>query len=183
MTEFGRRIFGAAACSLALLDTDDEHLVFRAASGAGAGEVLGLRLAATRGIAGWVVSSGQAIAVHDVRADPRFASDVAQSTGYVPRSILAAPMIAAGEAVGVVEVLDATRFTDREGLDLVTLLAALGAVAVEVLAASAPVTPPGPSDVVRELARLGGTEQRAALVLLTEFLDYLGRRGGTAGVV
>ena len=41
------------------------------------------------------------------RADARFARDVAESTEYVPSSILAAPMMSAeGEVVGVTSVLD-----------------------------------------------------------------------------
>jgi GAF domain-containing protein len=180
LVELGRRVFGAAACSLAVLEADEEHLVFRAASGEGADEVVGMRLPATKGIAGWVVSSGQPIAVHDVRADPRFAVDVAESTGYVPRSILAAPMIASGEAIGVVEVLDATQAQDRTGLEMVTLLATHAAFAVEL---SVTPSPRDPSEVVSEVARLGAVEQRAAAGLLTEFLDYLGRRGGPAGLV
>ena len=59
-----RERLGAAACSVALLD--GEELVFRAAAGVGAAEVIGLRLPVGRGIAGWTVASSQAIAVADV---------------------------------------------------------------------------------------------------------------------
>jgi GAF domain-containing protein len=179
LTELGRRMFGAAACSLAVLDADEEHLVFRSASGVGAEEVVGLRLPASRGIAGWVVSSGQPIAVHDVRSDPRFARDVAESTGYVPRSILAAPMIASGEAIGVVEVLDAAQAPDRSDLDLVTLLATQAAFAIEL----SDRTPPPSSDVFADVDRLDPVERQVAGALFREFLDYLGRRGGSAGLV
>ena len=87
-----RALFGAAACSCALVDPDGATLTFVAADGAGAAEIVGVELPVGRGIAGWAVMSGQPIAVRDVRADPRFARDVAESTHYVPECILAAPM-------------------------------------------------------------------------------------------
>lgn len=182
LTDLGRRSFGAAACSLAVLEDDDEHLLFRAASGAGAEEVVGLRLPVSRGIAGWVVSSGEPIVVSDVRADPRFAIDVAESTGYVPQVILAAPMTAGGEPVGVVEVLDPHPDAAAR-LDLLTALAAHAALVVGAAEPMAAAVRPDPQSVLRELVRRGPAEQRAAADLLTALLTYLGRPGGPAGLV
>jgi signal transduction protein with GAF and PtsI domain len=102
-----RALFGAAACSCALVDADDERLVFTAADGEGADKIVGVELPIGRGIAGWAVMSGQPIAVRDVGADARFARDVAEQTTYVPTSVLAAPMFDhEGEVIGVLEVLD-----------------------------------------------------------------------------
>ncbi len=181
VTDLGRRTFGAAACSLALLEADEEHLLFRAASGAGAGEVTGLRLPVDRGIAGWVVSSGQPIAVSDVRADPRFAVDVAESTGYVPQVILAAPVTAGGEPLGVVEVLDPSPDVS-DPLDLLAVLAAHAALVVAAADRAAAESPPDPRVVLQELLRLGPADQRAAADLLTAFLASVGRSGGPAGL-
>jgi GAF domain-containing protein len=91
IVELGRLVLGAQACSLAVLDADEEHLVFRAACGAGAEDVTGLRLPVRRGIAGWVVSSGQPVAVADVARDPRFAADVAAATGAGTLTVTAVP--------------------------------------------------------------------------------------------
>ena len=102
-----RTLFGAAACSCALVDEDGERLRFAAADGAGADDIVGVEMPVSRGIAGWAVMSGQPIAVRDVAADARFARDVAESTHYVPTSILAAPMFDDdGEVVGVLSLLD-----------------------------------------------------------------------------
>ena len=46
-----------------------------------------------RGIAGYAFSTGQPLAVADVAQDPRFDRTVAESTGYVPRSLLATPLV------------------------------------------------------------------------------------------
>ena len=102
-----RRLFAAAACSVALVDDDGETLRFVASDGAGAEAIVGVSIPVSRGIAGWAAMSGQPIAVRDVQSDARFARDVAESTQYVPSSILAAPMMSAeGEVVGVTSVLD-----------------------------------------------------------------------------
>jgi signal transduction protein with GAF and PtsI domain len=102
-----RRLFAAAACSVALVDEDGETLQFVASDGAGAEAIVGVTIPVSRGIAGWAAMSGQPIAVRDVQTDARFARDVAESTNYVPSSILAAPMMTAeGEVMGVTSVLD-----------------------------------------------------------------------------
>ena len=183
VVDLGRGVFGAAACSVAVLEPDEEHLVFRAASGAGAGEVIGLRLPVNRGIAGWAVSSGQPIVIGDVRADPRFARDVAESTGYVPRSILAAPLETPRAVVGVVEVLDRTPVPGRDDLALLGLLAAQAALAVETTQDAAPAAHDPLAAVVDDLAVFGVVEQQAAAGLLREFVTYLRRRGGPTRLV
>jgi signal transduction protein with GAF and PtsI domain len=50
-----------AACSLALVDQDGERLEFVAAAGAGAEQLVGMRIPAGQGIVGWVLASGQPI--------------------------------------------------------------------------------------------------------------------------
>jgi GAF domain-containing protein len=97
-----RDLLSAAACSLALVDQDGEWLEFGAAAGAGAEVVVGMRIPAGQGS----LASGQPIELSDVARDPRFARDVAECTGYVPRSILAMPVESSQQTLGVLEVLD-----------------------------------------------------------------------------
>lgn len=105
-----RGVFGAAACSVALLDESGERVEFVAADGAGADAIVGTCLPVSRGIVGWVAMSGQPIAVAEVAADARFARDVAEATDYIPSVILAAPIPGTGDDVlGVVELLDPAR--------------------------------------------------------------------------
>jgi GAF domain-containing protein len=106
LTETARRLFGAAACSLALLSEDESELVYTVAAGQGADDVTGMRIPASRGIAGWVVQSGQPIAISDVASDPRFAREQAEQTGYIPRAILAVPVETPGRLLGVISLLD-----------------------------------------------------------------------------
>jgi GAF domain-containing protein len=106
LTETARRLFGAAACSLALLSEDESELVYTVAAGQGADDVTGMRIPASRGIAGWVVQSGQPIAISDVSSDPRFAREQAEQTGYVPQAILAVPVETPTRMLGVISLLD-----------------------------------------------------------------------------
>ena len=100
------RIFGAAAASICLVDEDAQMLEFRVATGIGREDVVGRRIPVDQGIAGYIAMTGQPIAVSNVQADPRFKKDFAQSTGYVPRSILGTPLFNDGQVIGVMEVLD-----------------------------------------------------------------------------
>ncbi len=133
ITDTARTIFNAAACSLALLDDANEHLVFHVASGAGAEEVTGMTVSVNHGIAGWVVTSGQPIAIADVTQDPRFASDFASGTGYLPHSILAMPLETDRQMLGAIEVLDRDRSAADSGGDmqLLSLFARQAALAIE----------------------------------------------------
>src|SRR5438045_2004792 len=93
IVEAAARIFGAAAASIALVDEHAGQIVFRVAYGAGSESVIGMRIAMDQGIAGYVANTGQPIAISNVQTDPRFARDTAERTGYVPKSILAMPLI------------------------------------------------------------------------------------------
>jgi GAF domain-containing protein len=115
LTETARRLFGAAACSLALLTEDESELVYTTAAGEGAAGVTGMRIASSHGIAGWVVQSGQPIAVSDLATDPRFSREVAEQTGYVPRAIVAVPVETPQRMLGVLSLLD--RDPGRPGAD------------------------------------------------------------------
>jgi GAF domain-containing protein len=115
LTETARRLFGAAACSLALLSEDESELVYTTAAGEGAGDVTGMRISSSHGIAGWVVQSGQPIAISDLASDPRFSRELAEQTGYVPQAILAVPVETPQRMLGVLSLLD--RDARRPGAD------------------------------------------------------------------
>jgi GAF domain-containing protein len=99
-------LFDAEAASIALHDAATDRLVFRVAAGAQGQGVVGISIAPHVGVAGYVYSTGQPIAIVDVAADPRFGASAAEQTGYVPRSILAVPLIDDEASLGVLEILD-----------------------------------------------------------------------------
>jgi signal transduction protein with GAF and PtsI domain len=99
-----RANYRAAAVSIAI--TEDDHLHYVAADGVGADAIVGQRLAAGRGIAGFVAASGQSLTVRDPTSDPRFARDVGESTGYLPSAIQCVPVDDGGDVLAVLSILD-----------------------------------------------------------------------------
>lgn len=99
-------LFGAEAASLALFDPDRDRLIFRVAAGEQGRGVVGVEIRTDEGLAGYVFSSGRAIAISDIANDARFGRGVAETTGYVPRSIVAVPLVDEDGTIGVLEVLD-----------------------------------------------------------------------------
>ena len=94
-----------------------------------------MRFPAGKGIAGWVLATRTPLVIEDVRTDPRFASDVAEGTGYVPSGLMAAPLLHDEDALGVLEVLDrpeASLFSLQE-MELLGLFANQASIAVDLL--------------------------------------------------
>jgi GAF domain-containing protein len=136
VVEAARVVFGAVAASVFLIDRDSGDLVFEAVAGEGEDQLVGTRFPVGTGIAGWVAMCGEPMLVDDVSQAPQFARDAAESTGYVPRSIMAAPLIRSGECIGVLEVLDRGSRLRGElaDVDLLGLLATEMAMALDMLA-------------------------------------------------
>lgn len=147
------KLFDAEAASIALFEPDPDRLVFRVAAGEKGAGAIGLTVPPTQGIAGYVYSTGQALALSDVASDPRFNRDAAQQTGYVPRSIAAAPLLDEQGTVGVLQVLDkhsSPTFSLRD-MELLAVFAAQATVAIAAARVQRD-TASLLSEVLRELA-------------------------------
>ena len=133
--EVARAIFGAKAASVFLLDEEAEELVFEAVSGEGEDDLIGMRFPAGAGIAGWVLTTRQPLIVDDLSADVRWSRSQAESTGYVPKSMMSVPLLVEERALGVLQVLDRppeSRVKLRE-IDLLGLFANQAAIALDLL--------------------------------------------------
>jgi len=136
VVEVALRVFGAAASSVFLIDPETGELVFETVAGAGSSTLPGTRFPPGTGIAGLVAASGEPLLAENVAEVPQFARAMAIGTGYLPRSIMAAPLILQGECIGVMEILDHTPAPARDGMqdvELLALLAAHAALSVELL--------------------------------------------------
>ncbi|MDA0159827.1 protein kinase [Solirubrobacter ginsenosidimutans] len=98
-------VFHAAAASIALFDRAAGDLVYECSWGPGAEAVVGMRLPLGTGIAGAVLAAGEPEAIPSCRTDPRFARQVAASTGYVPGTMLVVPLRRRSAPFGIVQVL------------------------------------------------------------------------------
>ena len=135
IVQVARAIFGAKASSIMLWDEASDELVFEAVAGEGADTLVQTRFPASQGIAGWVLAAGQPLVIDDVAADPRFARSVAERTGYVPKGLMAVPLVTDERTLGVLQVLDRperTRFSLQE-MELLGLFGEQAAIALEVV--------------------------------------------------
>jgi GAF domain-containing protein len=134
IVEAAAKIFGAAAASILLVNEEEEALEFKVAFGPANRDLVGTKFPYDKGIAGYVFMTGTPIATSNVKQDKRFNQDFAQSTGYIPNSILASPLISADDRViGVMEVLDKideTTFNMRD-MELMGLFAQQAAMAID----------------------------------------------------
>jgi GAF domain-containing protein len=125
-------LFGAEAASIALYDAAERKLVFTVAAGEHGQEVVGLAIDAGQGVAGYVFSTGQPLALADVARDSRFGRTTAEQTGYVPRSLVAVPLVDDEGMLGVLEVLDkrGEAAFDLRDVELATVFARQATVAI-----------------------------------------------------
>jgi GAF domain-containing protein len=133
IVEAAARIFSAAAASILLVNEQEQLLEFKVAYGASNRDLVGMKFPLDKGIAGYVVMTGQPLAISNVRQDARFNQDFAKSTGYVPSSILAMPLLAGERVIGVMEVLDkinAASFGIQD-MELLGMFAHQAAIAID----------------------------------------------------
>ena len=106
IVDVARTIFAAEAASIFLHDEEADELVFEAVSGQGGDTLVGTRFPSSTGIAGFALVTRQPLVVDDLQNDPRFSRDRAASTGFLPTSIVASPLLHDERALGVLSVLD-----------------------------------------------------------------------------
>jgi GAF domain-containing protein len=162
VVEVARALFRAKASSIFLLDEEADELVFEAVAGEGAETLVGQRFPSSTGVAGWVLVTRQSIVIEDVGADERWSREAAESTGFVPKGLMAVPLLHEERSLGVLEVLDRpqdTRFTLQE-MDLLGLFANQAAIALDLLQRAR-----------RAQAALGGTGEPALLARIAAKLE------------
>jgi GAF domain-containing protein len=135
IVEVARAIFGAKASSVFLHDEESDELVFEAVAGEGADDLVGRRFPSSTGVAGWVLVTRQPLVIEEIQQDPRWSREVAESTGFVPKGLMAVPLLHEDDALGVLEVLDRPQkaaFSLAE-MDLLGLFANEAAIALDLL--------------------------------------------------
>lgn len=126
-------VISADSGALFLVDAENQKLTVAAALGPKADEVRKLRVPLGHGIAGLVAVSGQPMAISDAGNDPRQAADIAETVGYMPRSILCVPLFYDERVIGVLELLDkrgAPSFSAGD-INQLSIFAEQAAVAIE----------------------------------------------------
>ena len=126
-------ILNAEAGSLLLRAEDTaSELEFKIAVGSAGHDLIGSRFSIRRGLIGEVASTGRSIIVNDAANDPRWAGEQSVN-GFQTRTVLAVPLIAKGQTIGVLEILNkqhGKRFDDEDAR-LLSTFAVQAAVAIE----------------------------------------------------
>ena len=115
----------------------------------------------------------QPLVVDDLTKDTRFSREAAESTGYVPRGIMAVPLLTEDATLGVLSVLDRpvdVPFTLAE-MDLLGLFANQAAIALELLRRAR-----------RAQAVLEGNGELAALARFASHLETADEEKREAGI-
>ena len=164
IVEVARAIFAAKASSIFLFDEETDELVFAAVAGDDEQHLVGRRMPSSQGIAGWVLSSRTPLVLDDVQKDPRFARNVAEGTGYVPKGMMAVPLLDDEQALGVLQVLDRPqqqRFSLQE-MELLGLFANQAAIGLALLGSAR-----------RARAALQGEGEAVAIAKIARSLEKL----------
>jgi signal transduction histidine kinase len=160
-------LLGASACTLLLHDKERHELVFDVVTGGGGGSLQTLRMPDESGVPGWVIANQLPLIVNDAPHDPRVRHDIAESVKFTVQAIVAVPLMARGNLIGVLEVLNAAPGSEFSGEDLETLsaFAAQAAIAIENARLY--------SDLRQERDRLLDTEETVRRKLQEELHDGL----------
>jgi PAS domain S-box-containing protein len=91
--------------ALGLIDASTDELVFQAATGHNAGNILGRRVPTGDGLVGNVIAEGKGAVIADVSKDKRY-KNVDRFGGIETRAIAVAPILAQGKVIGVLEAIN-----------------------------------------------------------------------------
>ena len=97
---------GSGEASVLVRDGDEGDLKFLTAIGEVADQLFDVTVPAGKGIAGFVLSSGQPMAVADAVGEETFYAEVDKQTGYTTQTILATPLRYDGDVIGVLEYIN-----------------------------------------------------------------------------
>lgn len=97
---------GSNEASVLIRDGDEGDLRFLAAIGEVADQLREMKVPAGKGIAGFVLSSGQPMVVSDVGGEETFYAEVDKATGYSTQMMLATPLRHNDEVIGVLEYIN-----------------------------------------------------------------------------
>ncbi len=128
------KILDAEAGSIWLNDPSRKEIACYIAHGPTKNKVQNLRLKEGQGIVGSVAKEKNAKLVSDVRNDPDFSGAVDQSSGFVTRSMICSPILAKGESLGSIQVInkaDPNALFYGDDLDLLNILAVNAGIAIK----------------------------------------------------
>lgn len=94
--------------SVYVADLNRRDLAFAAVRGPKAKELLalGLRVPMGKGFVGFCAQEGVAVAISDAQRDDRFFKEISQRIGYETKSMLTSPILAGGQSLGAIQLIN-----------------------------------------------------------------------------
>ena len=157
------------ACSILLVDRKSGQLHFTAATNLPG--VRSIIVPVEGSVAGWVAKTGKPLVVPDARKDPRFYGKADEQSTITTRSIIAVPLIARENVIGVLEAInkkDGAEFTN-EDVEMLTVMSGQAAVAVQNALLFQQ------SDLIAEIVH----EMRTPLTSIVAYADLMQRQDTT----
>jgi sigma-B regulation protein RsbU (phosphoserine phosphatase) len=117
-------LVAAEEASVLLLDDEKENFRIYHVEGVAKPALEGATFPTDVGLAGSVLQSQRAEVINDVQSDPRFYRKMDSEFGYPTRNMIALPLVAGEEPVGVLEVINkagGASFTEDESLLLLSI--------------------------------------------------------------
>ncbi len=127
-----RQLLNSEASSLLLYDDVSDELIFDIARGDRGKLLAEKRIPLGQGIAGMCAQTRETIVVNDAENDSRVMKSFDKEIDFTTRNLLAVPMLARGEMIGVLEVLNTEDNRDYEKRDirLLNYLSNMAALAI-----------------------------------------------------
>lgn len=117
-------VVNAEAASVLLLDDEKRNFTFYQVEGPSKPVLETATFPADKGIAGAVLQALQAEVINDVQHDPRFYGRIDSESGFQTRNMIAVPLVAGEERIGVLELLNksgSNPFTEEDRMVLVSI--------------------------------------------------------------
>jgi len=117
--------------TVALGMLDGENIIFRAAAGHNAGNILGRKIPLGEGIAGNAAREGRGVVVQNVSQD-KYYSDADKFGGVETRAVLVAPIQAQGRVIGILEAINpVAKSFDPDALLVMTGIGGLAGTTIQ----------------------------------------------------
>lgn len=117
--------------TVALGMVEGESIVYRAAAGRGAGDILGKKIEAGAGIVGTVMREGRGVVVPDVSQEKSL-GEVDRLWGVEMRAVLVAPIQSQGRVIGILEAINPISGTfDPDALLVMTGIGGLAGTTIQ----------------------------------------------------
>jgi GAF domain-containing protein len=125
-------VVSAEAASVLLLDEDRQNFLFYQAEGPAKPILDAITFPTDKGLAGSIYHTQTAEIINDVSRDPRFFGRVDSETGYQTRNMIALPLTAGEERVGVLEVINKVGGEDYNEDELMLLVSIADEIAFAI---------------------------------------------------